>query len=271
MNGGDPMCSLEREIEAITADWLKFLRQSYNFKIVDDNHINVVTPLTDAFDDGITIMISKHNQEYTVSDQGYTLWNLESRGINISKGSQRQKIVNSVIRTENVKLSKEKVIFKTGLKGQIPQMIFDVTQAIIKVGNLGLTNFNRVKTMFSDDVKNYFQANNSHFNFITGMSLQGKSGLSYTIDYLFWANGASKATKVSSSLAKNNVEQLLGIWYDTEIIRRENQNKLDLNVIVPSLKEQKQLDLAAGLNSHGISVIPFDDKRKVNSALSIAG
>lgn len=73
------------ETGIIANQWLKFLRDQYNLKLVDNNHINLITPITDSFDDSITLMISKKDGLYTVSDQGYTIWNLETKNINVTK------------------------------------------------------------------------------------------------------------------------------------------------------------------------------------------
>ena len=143
-------------------------------------------------------------------------------------------------------------------------MIFNVIQAVTKIGNLGFTNFNNVRGMFADDVKDYFNSNNQKYQFLKGFELRGKTGLSYKIDYLFLSkNPTSKVTKIYDNLAKNTVEQLLGIWFDTEPTRKDNQKKMEFDIIVPSLSDSKQVDLANSLNSHDIKVYPFDDKELI--------
>ena len=262
---------LDQEIDLIAKEWLQFLDKQYNLKSLDKNHVVLTTPITDAFDDGITIMITKkENDQYEISDQGYTIWNLTTRGINVmKKNSNRQKIIKSIVKSENVALAQDNTIYAQGQRQDIAQMIFNVIQAVTKIGNLGFTNFNNVRGMFADDVKDYFNSNNQKYQFLKGFELRGKTGLSYKIDYLFLSkNPTSKVTKIYDNLAKNTVEQLLGIWFDTEPTRKDNQKKMEYDIIVPSLSDSKQVDLANSLNSHDIKVYPFDDKELIENKFS---
>ncbi|RVU71198.1 MULTISPECIES: DUF1828 domain-containing protein [Lactobacillus] len=262
---------LENDVATIAKDWLSFLKDQYNLKLIDQNHIVLTTPITDAFDDGITVMISLIDSgDYMVSDQGYTIWNLESRGINVmKKNSNRQKNVMSIIKSENVKLSSNNDIYLIGKKHEIAQMIFNVIQAVIKIGNLGFSNFNSVRGMFLDDVTGFFETNKDQFHFLKGLQLQGKTGLSYNIDYLFMSqNPKSKVTKIYDGLAKNTVEQLLGIWFDTESIRNSNGENMEFDIIIPSLSDERQKEFANNLKSHNIIVSPFDNKEIIKNNFS---
>lgn len=262
---------LENDIDTIAKSWLNFLKEQYNLKLIDNNHIALTTPITDAFDDGITVMISLTDSgTYMVSDQGYTIWNLETRGINVmKKNSIRRRNVLSTVKSENVQLSSNNEIYSTGPKNEIAQMIFNVIQAVTKIGNLGLSSSSSVRGMFLDDVNDYFENNKKDYRFLKGFELRGKTGLAYKIDYLFMSQSpTSKVTKVYDGLQKNTVEQLLGIWYDTETVRKSNGENMEFDIIIPSISDRDQKEFASNLKSHEITVIPFDDKEAIQRGLS---
>lgn len=262
---------LENDIDIIAKSWLNFLKDQYNLKLTDNNHIALTTPITDAFDDGITVMISHTDSgNYMVSDQGYTIWNLETRGINVmKKDSIRRRNIFSIIKSENVKISSNRDIFAIGPKSEIAQMIFNVIQAVTKIGNLGMSSSSSVRGMFLDDVTDYFENNKKDYRFLKGFELRGKTGLAYKIDYLFMSQSpTSKVTKIYDGLQKNTVEQLLGIWYDTETVRKSNGENMEFDIIIPSLSDKDQKEFANNLNSHDIAVIPFNDKKAIQKSFS---
>lgn len=91
-------------------------------------------------------------------------------------------------------------------------MIFDVVQAITKIGNIALTSTANIHSIFADDVKDYFENNRDKFSFIRQtLDITGKSNLTYKLDYLFITNNNPKAVKVYDNLSKSLIEQLLGI------------------------------------------------------------
>ena len=141
---------LENDTDAIARSLLNFLKEQYSLKLIDNNHIALTTPIADAFGDGITVMISiTDSGTYMVSDQGYTIWNLETRGINAMKeNSIRRRNILSTAKSENVKLSSNNEIYSTGSKNKIAQMTFNVIQAVTKIGNLGLSSSSSVRGMF---------------------------------------------------------------------------------------------------------------------------
>lgn len=262
---------LENDIDTIAKSWLNFLKEQYNLKLIDNNHIALTTPITDAFDDGITVMISLTDSgTYMVSDQGYTIWNLETRGINVmKKNSIRRRNVLSTVKSENVQLSSNNEIYSTGPKNEIAQMIFNVIQAVTKIGNLGLSTSSSVRGMFLDDVNDYFENNKKDYRFLKGFELRGKTGLAYKIDYLFMSQSpTSKVTKIYDGLQKNTVEQLLGIWYDTETVRKSNGENMEFDIIIPSISDRDQKEFASNLKSHDITVIPFNDKEAIQKRFS---
>ncbi|KRK98680.1 hypothetical protein FD04_GL000415 [Secundilactobacillus odoratitofui DSM 19909 = JCM 15043] len=265
------MDNLVDQIDSIAQDWLRFIKESHEFRIASDNRIRVNTPFTDPFGDEISLMISLTDKQYTVSDQGYTLWNLKVNGLDLSdKRSQRYRNLMSILDKTNTSLSKSDVIQTTGSKSDIPQMINDLTQTLIQVSDLIYLSRNNTKSVFLEDVRSYFETQKDTYSTLRGMSMRGQSQLKYNIDYIFNLTVTDrKFVNVYNALSRSLVEQLIGIWADTIQYRKANdQEKVPLSIIVPNVSDKEER-FVSSLSKHNIDVVPFDDKEQVNDKLAI--
>lgn len=78
------MNELSTQIDHIAEEWLSFIKKSNEFKMVSDTELRINTPFTDPFGDSISLLIVLSNGIYTITDQGYTIWNLKSHGVDLT-------------------------------------------------------------------------------------------------------------------------------------------------------------------------------------------
>lgn len=239
--------------------------------MASENELRVNTPFSDPFGDQISLMILLTDNVYTVTDQGYTLWNLQMHGANLTdKKSQRFKNLMAILDKNNAELTDNETIQIKGSKDELPQIINDLTQTLIQVSDLIYLTRKNTRKIFWEDVTSYFESQKESFSFLRGMSMQGQTQLKYNIDYIFNLTVKErKFVNVYNNLSKNIVEQLIGIWADTIDYRTSHkQEDVPLSIIVPEIpsNQQKYVD---NLARHRIDVIPFDDKKVITSKLAI--
>lgn len=113
--------------------WLKEIQTTFQFSCVDDSHIPFNTPLTDPYGDGITLLITaQDNDRFLVSDQGYTVWNLESRGIPMTRpGSARFTQLQGIVRANRVDFDPATLtISLAGTRETLPTVINSVLKRL---------------------------------------------------------------------------------------------------------------------------------------------
>ncbi|WP_436630096.1 DUF1828 domain-containing protein [Latilactobacillus sakei] len=144
------MDTQDLEIKSIANNWSSWMTGQTNFKRLDNNKIQVITPFVDNFGDGILFnIISKENDIYQVTDEGYTIWNLTSNGINVkSKQSNRWRILLSIITPYNFKIGKNDTIFKLVKKSELSQTITDFIQVLINVSDIAFMNRTNTASFF---------------------------------------------------------------------------------------------------------------------------
>lgn len=135
--------TVDKELDQLNKRWAKWGSEQTEFKRVDGHTIQVLTPFTDAFDDGILFeIVSDDHGTYSVTDKGYTIWNLETNGINVSRQeSNRYQLLNSIVRAHQCSITDTKEIKRDDLKlADLPQAITDFIQVLINVSGIAFLN-----------------------------------------------------------------------------------------------------------------------------------
>lgn len=143
-------------LDKIQSQWTQWIKDEVEFKAIDNHDIQVLTQFTDYFGDSILFnIIEKSEDNFTLTDKGYTLWNMEMNGIDLNKKNTTRyrlfnwylksfdfNVTNSHINKENVKLR------------DLSQAIIDFVQLLLRISDLGATNRANTKGIFFDDAKN---------------------------------------------------------------------------------------------------------------------
>lgn len=263
----------DKELRMITSQWSDWVLKQTEFKRIDNKTIQVLTSFVDAFGDGILFtIISNDDGTYTVTDNGYSIWNLEVNGINVSnKKSNRYRILYSTVKPYDFKITDNKVILKSAIKiDNLPQAITDFIQILINVSDIAFMNRNNTASMFLEDAKNYFSENKDRFFYQTSPIVLGKTNQQYKFDFNFIYDREFKLTKMYNTISKNSMESIIGIYSDTkETIAQDFGDNPSFNILVNGI-DNKERVYVEGLRSHDINVVNFQDKEEVDAAFAIA-
>lgn len=264
----------DQELNLISSQWTNWVSKQTEFKRIDNNTIQVLTSFTDAFDDGILFnIVSNDSGLYSVTDNGYTIWNLETNGINVSKnGSNRNRILNSIIKPYNFSISANKAIEKNSIQlKDLSQTITDFVQILINVSDIAFMNRTNTASIFTDDVHTYFSTRRESYDYFTNAITLGKTNQQYRFEFNFMPRRQEyKLTKMYNTISKNTMEAIIGIYSDTvEYISKNFGNNASMNILVNGVTA-KEKDYISGLQNHGINVVDFQVKSDVKNAFAIA-
>lgn len=262
-----------RVLDKVQSQWTQWIKNEVEFKAIDNHDIQVLTAFTDYFGDGILFnIIERDKNNFTLTDKGYTLWNMEMNGIDLSKkGTTRYKLFNWYLKSfDFVVLNTH--ICKNNIKlSDLSQAIVDFIQLLLRISDLGATNRANTKGIFFDDAKNYFNKDKEIFYFTTKSIALGKTKQQYNFEYNFTPKlGTNKLTKLYNTLSKNSMEAIIGIHSDTSEYLTDNYRNSSFNVLVNGITKEVQ-QYAEGLKEHDINVIDFQNKDDVIKLLGKAG
>lgn len=254
-------------LDKIQTQWTQWVQNKVEFKIIDQNDIQVLTAFTDYFGDGILFSIIKNDDgSYKLTDKGYTCWNLEMNGIDVSNNNTtRNRLFNWYLTSfdfelHNNAIQKDKIKFES-----LSQGILDFIQLLLRVYDLGSTSRANTRGIFFDDAKNYFNNDENSFYFTTNNIALGRTKQQYVFEYNFTPKlGINKLTKLYNTLSKNTMEAIIGIHSDTIDFLKDNYREVSFNVLVNGISSRSQI-YVDGLKQHNIRVIDFQDKDLVKN------
>lgn len=245
-------------------DWVK---NNHQFQDVNNNTIEVQTPFLDNFGDNISLIVIKDGSNFKITDEGYTIWNLKSNGIDLMKNTTlRNQLMHSIINFDSANLSTNNEIIKVSDEKNLSQSIHEMTQTLLRLSDLSFTHSSRIKTIFYQEVLEYFSENKSQYNYFPNFYITGKSQLKHKIDYLFFNKDRErKLVKVQNSLNKNSVDSVLISWLDTSSYRATNYGEnttLDVIVSGENYSNVKE-EFIQALNEYNIGIVNFDNKEEL--------
>ncbi len=260
-------------LDKIQSQWTQWVKNEVEFKLIDKHDIQVLTAFTDYFGDGILFnIIDNIDDTFTLTDKGYTCWNMEMNGIELSKkGTTRNKLFNWYLKSFDFVLTSNNVIQKNNVKqNDLSQSILDFIQLLLRISDLGATNRANTRGIFFDDAKKYFKKDKEIFYFTTNNIALGKTKQQYIFEYNFTPQlGTNKLTKLYNTLSKNTMEAIIGIYSDTIGYLDDNYRNSSFNVLVNGITDSSK-PFAEGLQEHNINVIDFQDKSVVNEVFGKA-
>ena len=123
-----------QDITHFTDQWLNDVKQATKAHFINETNVCLATPFTDPFDDQITLLITALGEDYyRVSDQGYTLWNLTTRGISFNEPKALDLRIEKIIRQNHVLLDDNDDLYVDVSEDKVAQGINDVLNSVMQI------------------------------------------------------------------------------------------------------------------------------------------
>lgn len=121
-------------LSKIEKAWQNWITTAFEFKAINNNEVQVLTPFTDAFSDGILFNVRQDGDNYTLTDNGYLLWNLEINGIDVGK---LQALIDKILKQFGfIRTNNGEILRKNVKMGKLPQAMMEFVELILKLSYL---------------------------------------------------------------------------------------------------------------------------------------
>lgn len=261
-------------LDTIKDSYINWIKENTVFTEVLNNSIELSSPFVDSLNENIKLYIEPNQTKFKVTDDGYTIWSLETAGVSIRKGSHREKMLYDVIDKHCITinpLTNELFVYsdKDSLGGSIHSLI----QATLTVSDFLKTNKKNIKNLFMEEVSNYFRENEEIFDPFPDIEIQGKSKLLHRFDYLMTVQKKQKKlVKLVNHLDQVQLERILLSWQDTSQ-QRTTKYKESLGMVALINDSHKPIasKYEEAFLQYGIEAIGFTNKTEVKRSLSLVG
>lgn len=233
-------------------DWLT---ENIIFEDISNGYISISTPFLDTNYDNINLFANFIDKErITVSDFGYTIFNLEELGININK---RNKTVWSIFEAtlNNFGIDNDKGNLSiTTTVDRFPVAKNRMLNAIMRLNDLVYLSKNNVVSSFNDQVSDFLRESNVFFTH--NIEIPSACGISSHFDFLIPTNTKEKLVKTCGR--PNDINQAKIFNFDVKQTINSNRNA-DFIFLLNDLSNKTKIKESMV----SVSLIDIEDRAKV--------
>ncbi len=165
-------------------DYAAWLRSSTTAEDATDGWGTITTPFLDRHNDHLQIHVRREGARLEMTDDGYTLDDLEMSGCPIDS-PRRRALLSETLRGLGVD-QRDNALCVTADPGQAPQKKHDLLTAMVRVGDLFVLSKASVQSLFTEDVQHWLDEHDVRYS--AGVSFRGQTGYSQRFDFLINAS-----------------------------------------------------------------------------------
>ena len=250
------------DIEKMINEYITWLKSEISISKVGE-YYEITSPFLDRNNDYMQVYIKQNNENFVLTDDGYTIGNLKSEGISFTPA--RSKLLSAIIKRYGVKSNGSELSINTTFDN-FPHRKHMLLQAMLSVDDMFMTAQSRIASFFLEDVERYF----AEHEIYTAENVQftGISGFTHTYDYLL-PRSRTKPERLCRALnrpTKSNVTNVLFGWEDTKSTRKSDSTLL---VIVNDEKNIAQ-GVLESLENYKANIVMWS-KREETATLEFEG
>jgi len=210
-----------KNIKELMNKYFEFLHSSFEIETIDKNIYKITTPFLDRRNDHITIYAIVFNDKIKLTDDSYTIEDLELEGIKFE--GKRKKEFETILNGYGVYKEKNE-LFVIANEETFARKKHNFIQALININDMYLLSFPRISTIFLDDIKDFFDE--KKLIYTQNVLIEGKSKISHKFDFLIPKQiRFNKAEALIKAINNPKVENIRAYLFSFEDIRKVGRNE----------------------------------------------
>src|SRR5271165_764777 len=169
-----------QEIEKLLNDYRAWLKDKTALRELNGEWVEITTPYLDRHNDALQIYARPQNGGYLLTDDSYTIHDLESSGCTLSTG-KRQDLLRMTLNGFGVKLNKDALEINASPES-FPIRKHNLIQAMLAVNDLFYLAKPMVESLFLEDVIVWLDAN--EIRYTPKVKFTGTSGYDHLFNFV---------------------------------------------------------------------------------------
>jgi len=205
------------ECEVIIREYLTWLKTGLSVAKVGDGVCEITTPFLDQHNDHLQIYLFQENGNCVLTDDGYTLNNLEMSGVDLSS-PKRQRILKTIIQGFGVSVV-EGALRVEAQRSNLPRRKHNLIQTMLAINDMFVMAQAQVLSLFREDVEQFLRANEIRFTAM--IKLAGRSGFDHTFDFVIPASpkAPERLLRAINRPTRDTATSYIFAWNDTREVR----------------------------------------------------
>lgn len=251
------------EMTKFIDDYMVWLRSNTQTFALDNGVIGINSPFVDRNNDCIQIFcIPQSDSTYVLSDDGYTINELEMSGMSFNTPKRKEEL-KKILNGFGIRLSNEEMCVSCTEK-DFPIKKHNLIQAMLSVSDLFVLSQQNVSSMFVQDVEAFLRSHDVRFS--RNIKVTGVSGFDHAYDFLIPPSEKmpERFVRAINNLDRNTTQSLLFAWSETRAARGQD---IKLYTLINDKRNMNSSCLDA-LKEYSISPVPWSGKDEFIQELS---
>ncbi len=250
------------KIRHFTDSYYTWLRDNTDLKAIDD-FVEITTPFLDRHNDHMQIYAEATTGGYLLSDDGYTIADLEMCGCNLDS-PKRQALLQMTLNGFGVRNANDELQV-TATPDDFAQKKHNLLHAMLAVNDLFYLASSTVASFFYEDVVAWLDA--AEIRYSPRIKLTGKSGYDHHCDFVIpKSNKQPERVLMTINNPDRNAFQRVGwLWQDTQQARPVDSRAFAL------LNDTQQVvsgNVITAFQNYGVRPVLWSDRETVREELA---
>lgn len=253
---------MKTETTQLVDRYLEWLRGRIHLEEVGD-WVEITTPFLDRHNDFIQIYVHEQNGGYVLTDDGYTISDLEQSGCEL-KTPKRRRLLASTVKGFGLEVE-GKALTAKATRRDFPRKKHLLLQGILAVDDLFYLASPHVASFFLEDVATWLEGHEVRFS--PKVRLVGESGYDHLFDFVVPKSRREpeRLLKAFNSPNRQAVQSMVFAWVDT---RKERDPDTKAYAVLNDQSSKVSQSVLDGLESYDVKPVPWSHKDELIEELA---
>jgi hypothetical protein len=255
--------SAVHEIEQLLGEYRAWLKDKTAVREVNGAWVEITTPYLDRHNDALQIYARREDSGYVLTDDSYTVHDLEASGCNLNT-EKRRDLLNMTLNGFGVKLNAA-ALEVHATRDNFPLRKHSLIQAMLAVNDLFYLAKPVVESLFHEDVVAWLEANDIRYT--PKVKFTGTSGFDHLFDFVV-PKSRKQPERILEAInrpTRDTAQSFILAWIDTRQVRLADSKAY---AILNDSEQPISNDVLDAFRNYQIQPVPFGQRIDVVTELA---
>ena len=254
---------MNMEMQKLIDKYVQWLKDKSTLRQVDEEWVELTTPYLDRHNDYLQLYVSRTENGYRLTDDGYIISDLRSSGCDLET-EKRRELLEMTLNVFGITLDGDELI-TTASEDNYPIKKHNIIQAMLAVNDLFFLAQPIVRSLFLEDVTLWFDANS--IRYVEQVKFTGKSGFDHHFDFAIPAsNGnAERLIRTINKPTRDTASAMAFAWVDTREVRKP---RTDAYAILNDAEATVSNTVTEALSNYGVKPLLWSTRENYLETLA---
>lgn len=247
-----------QEIQQLNDAYYQWLKDKSVLRQID-NWVEITTPYLDQHNDYIQIYAKRDNGGYLLTDDGYTINDLEMSGCNLNS-QKRKDLLHMTLNGFGVRIGDDNAIEVVATSDNFPLRKHNLVQAILATHDLFYLTKSTVAKLFFEDVVSWLDT--AKIRYTPNVKLTGKSGYDHHFDFVI--PSPERIVQVITKPNRDSASRFAFAWTDTKDVRRPDSKAF----AIINDSSPVSSDVLTAMRNYQVIPVPWSCRTEVQHELA---